>query len=305
MKKFPLADAIRHGYRFGIHGFADLIRLLWLPAALAAACSYVSGDQLTVFFQGLRTHDFSGLTMPWPLLILLTLFAFLCGNMQITGAYQLALGKIEARGRWFYFPLLERALWRVVGAFLLLLLTLGSLLISYALAVLLVGLLFNLGFHAAGMSDADIKLVTGADAVLAVFVAYCGFIFCAVRFGFLLFPATIAEEKGGLFRAWSLSQGNFWRMFATSLAAVVPVILGEVALFLALGMFQLPPAGATPAQVQAMQHAAEAAADARMHQYWFVFYPVLALVMVLTYGILAGSQAFAYRALSEEDRPVL
>jgi hypothetical protein len=305
MKKFPLGDAIRHGYRFGFGRFVDLLRVMWLPAALAALCSYFSSDQLTVFAQALRTHDFSRLTMPWPVLILLTLAAFLLGTMQITAAYQLALGKIEARRRWFYFPLLERALWQVVGAFLALVLTLGALMISFALAVLLVGILFNLGFHAAHMSDAAIKAVSAGDAALAFTVGYCGFIFCAVRFGFLLFPATVAEEKNGLFRAWTLSHRNFWRMLVTSLAAVAPVLLAECVLLVSLGLFKLPPPGATPAQVQAMQNAAEAAANARMHEQWYLFYPALALVMLLTYGILAGSQAFAYRALADDsERPI-
>jgi hypothetical protein len=304
MKKFSISEAIRHGYRFGVQGYPDLLRILWLPAMLAAAASYFSGNQMTLFVQGLRTHDFSRLSMPWPLLLAITVCAFIFGNMQITGAYQLALGRIEARGRFFHFPLLERALWRVIGAFLLLILAMAGLALSYALAMLLVGLLFNLGFHAAHMSDAGIKAVTAWDAALAFTIGYCGFIFCAVRFGFLLFPATIAEEKIGLFRAWTLSHGNFWRMFVTALAAALPVILAEAAVLAWLGVFKIPPPGTTPEQARVMQAAAEAAADAKMHDQWYIFYPVIALAMILTYGVIAGAQAFAYRALADEERPV-
>lgn len=255
---------------------------MWLPALLAAACSYFSGNQMSVLIQSLRAHDFSKLTMPWPLLIALTLATFLFGNMQITAAYQLALGKVEARGRFFYFPLFDRALWRVVGAFLLLLLTLASLAVSYGLAVLLVGFLFNLGFHATHMTDAGIAAVRKWDAALAFIIGYFGFIFCAVRFGFLLFPASVAEEKGGLFRAWTLSDGNFWRMFAASVASILPVAVAEMLLVMWLGAFKMPPTDATPAQIRSMQAATEAAADAKVHDQWFIFYPALALVMLLT-----------------------
>ncbi len=300
MKKFALSEAVQHGYRFAFGGFLNLLRLMWLPALLAAACSYFSGNQMGVLIQSARSHDFSKLTMPWPVLAALTLATFLFGNMQITAAYQLALGKIDARGRFFYFPLFERALWRVVGAFLLLVLTLASLAVSYFLAMLLIGFLFNLGFHATHMTDAGIAAATQWDAALAMLLGYCGFIFCAVRFGFLLFPATVAEEKGGLFRARTLSNGNFWRMFAASVAAVVPVFAAEVLLVIWMGEFKMPPPDATPAQLRAIQAATEAAADAKIHDQWFVFYPALALVMLLTYGILAGIQAFAYRALADD-----
>lgn len=305
MKKFPFSEAIRHGYRFAFSGFFDLLRLLWLPALLTAAVSYFTSDQMGVLAQGLRTHDFSRLSMPWPLLLLLVLGGFLCGNMELTGAYRLALGQIEARGRFFYLPLFERALWRVVGAFLALMLSIGGLIISYVLAVLVIGFLFNLGFHATGMSDAGIKAVTEWDTALAISLGYCGLIFCLVRFGFLLFPATIAEEKIGLFRAWTLSNGNFWRMFAASLAGVLPLLGTEVLLVIWLGIFKMPPAGATAEQIRAMQAAAEATADAKIHDQWFIYYPVLVLGMLLTYGVLAGIQSFAYRALADGDeRPI-
>lgn len=85
-----------------------------------------------------------------------------------------------------------------------------------------------------------------------------------------------------------------------SLVAVLPLILAECLLLASLGMFQLPPADASPARIQALQAATQAAADAKMHTYWYVFYPAMALMILLTYGILAGAQAFAYRALMED-----
>jgi len=301
MKKISIGATIAHGYRFGFGGFVGLFRLLWLPTAIAAVCNYFTGDQMSLFIRSLRTHDFSALSMPWPILLLGTTAAFVCSTMELTAAFQLALGQIEPANRWFYFPLLQKALWRVVGAMLLLMLTLAALVVVYLLAVLLIGFLFRLGFQAAHMSDAAINTVSTLDIALALLVGYCGFIFCAVRFGYLLFPATISEGKIGLFNAWSLSEKNFWRMLLSSVAVTLPILALEI-LFLAMtGIFRFPPPGATPAQIQAIQNTVAATADARMHHYWYMFYPLQGLVMILTYGTLAGAQSFAWRTLSENN----
>ena len=139
------------------------------------------------------------------------------------------------------------------------------------------------------------------DTVLAFLAGYCGFVFCWIRFGFLLGATTIAEDRIGLFQSWTLSHRNFWRMFAVTLAVFLPFVVIEMGAFLiGIGAFRLPPPGATPAQIQATQIVASLSAEVAIMQYWYLFYPVFVIVTVWTYGLAAGSQVFAYRALTED-----
>ena len=189
----------------------------------------------------------------------------------------------------------------MLGGFLLIILTLAALLIIYVIAVMAVLFVFRLGLGAAHVSDTAMKGIAAFDIALAFLTGYCGFIFCAVRFGFLLFAATIAEDRIALARSWTLSHGNFWRMFAVLLALFLPFLIVEIIGLFALGIFPHFPAGATPAEIRALQQATSAAATARMQHYWYIVYPVSAALNLLIYSLAAGAQSFAYRVLTDTD----
>jgi hypothetical protein len=159
---------------------------------------------------------------------------------------------------------------------------------------------FGFGFRAAHMADSAIKSVAAWDSILAFLIGYCGLIFCALRFGFLLVPATIAEEKIGLLRAWQISQGNFWRMFGVALAIFLPIMALLLCLLYLAGGFPQVPAGVSGAEAAALQNAAGAAFAARMQHYWYLYYSANALISLLMIGLTAGAESFAYRALVEE-----
>jgi hypothetical protein len=123
-----------------------------------------------------------------------------------------------------------------------------------------------------------------------------------LRFGFVLTAITLAENRIGLFRSWGLSHGNFWRMFAIGLAVLLPFLILEIIVMYWAGLFpHLPPPGASAAQPQALQ-AAQAIRQAetmkQVYGLWYVSYPILAVVCALLYGLAAGVQIFAYRALT-------
>jgi ABC-type nitrate/sulfonate/bicarbonate transport system permease component len=83
----------------------------------------------------------------------------------------------------------------------------------------------------------------------------------------------------------------------------MPFLILEIGIMYANDLFpHLPPPGATAAQIRTMQieqALSEAVAISRMQYYWYITYPIFGLVMALLYGILAGAQSFAYRALTE------
>ena len=62
--------------------------------------------------------------------------------------------------------------------------------------------------------------------------------------------------------------------------------------------------GATPEQMAAARAAIaawNAANMTRVMRYWYIVYPFFGLFAVFFYGLSAGAQAFAYRALTEDE----
>jgi hypothetical protein len=300
MKNIPVGPAIVHAYRFAFGEFPALVRVAWLPLGITLILNIVLAPQMMALSRGLPTRDFSGVTMAWWLLAPLYVVAMIAAFMQFTAIFQFALGRPEAtQHRWFYFSL-ERPLWRMIGAFLLLALTMAALAVVYLLAVIAVGLLFGAGFRLAHMSDSAIRTVAGLDVLLAFAAGYCGGIYCAVRFGFLLFPATIALERVALFQSWLTSHHNFWRMFGISLAVFLPVLAAMLLALYLLGAFPAIPRGVSNAQIAALQAAASTAMFARMQSYWYLYYPANAALSLVVAGLAAGAQSFAWRALTDE-----
>jgi len=301
MKKIPVGATIAHAYRFAFGGFPALVRLAWLPLAANLVLNFTLAPQMAAISRGITTHDFSGVTMPWPLLVPLYVVAIIATFMLFTAIFQFALGRPEAaRHRWFYFSL-ERPLWRMIGSLLLFALTMAALAVVYLLAMIAISLVFGLGFHAAHMSDSAIKTVAGLDVALAGLAGYCAAIFCGVRFGFLLFPATIALDRVALFQSWLTSQRNFWRMLGISLAVFLPLMLVMLLGLYLVGTFPHIPPGASQAQIQALQQAASASAIARIQHDWYFYYPGSAIMNLLVAGLAAGAQSFAWRALTEDS----
>jgi hypothetical protein len=176
MKKIPVGATIAHAYRFAFSEFFNLLKLIWLPLTAATILNIVLRPQIQAMTQGLRTHDFSVMTMPVPLVGLAFAAAMLMSLMQATALYQYALGRPEAQGRWYYFSL-ARPVWRMLGGWLLIILTLASLLIVYVIAVMAVLFVFRLGLGAPHISDTAMKGTAAFDVALAFLIGYCGMMF--------------------------------------------------------------------------------------------------------------------------------
>jgi hypothetical protein len=301
MKKIPVGATIAHAYRFAFQEYLNVARVAWLPLVLTYAGMIPVQLQIAALPAAIAAHDFSAITMPVPLIVLIYAASMVMSLMLITGVFQYALGQSEAKNRWYYFSL-AKPMWRVLGAIGLMILALLGLILVLIIATLIVLFFFRLGLGAVHISDTAIKNILGFDTLLAFVVGYCAIIFCILRFGFLICATTIAEGKIGLTRSWTLSHGNFWRILVILLAIFLPFMTLEFAVMAAAGLFpHLPPPGATVAQLQAFQAermARTTAAMGLMQHYWYVAYPVLAVFVVFLYGAIAGAQSFAYRVLT-------
>ncbi len=300
MAKVPVGETVGFAYNFAISKFFANIGIIWLPLVLLGVIggllSWSMGmsgsDAMTgPAAQVMAMQNFSGVL----LLFYVVYFAVLA--MIVVGITELALG---LRKPSFFYVSFGAAVWRLLGANLLL------LLIGVLLAV---ALMMSVGIVAGvaggiGQSPAGGVPTAGTVGLLFLFgcVAYGALIYIMVRLGFLLTPVVVAEHRLGLGRSWELSRGNFWRLFAVLLAVVVPVSIFLVLLFLAVGasgIIPMPPVepGQDP---EAARQAMKAWADGLSHNivlFWGGAVVFGLAITALYYGLLFGAAAGAYRAL--------
>ena len=179
--------------------------------------------------------------------------------------------------------------------------TFGALLVFGILMAFLV-LITILGATAVGFvvrSAAGAQIAASVEAVLTLMGI--GFLFfCAVRLGFLLVPAVVAERRVSLERSWVLTQGNFWRIFLVNLLLIFPIFL---ILFFVMVMFVADDFAALRSQYEAgmSQKAFAAAFDKIMaahHPHMMVGMFFLSPFLL---GFSMGSAAYAYGVLARRN----
>jgi hypothetical protein len=166
MKKIPVGATIAHAYRFAFQEYLNIAKVAWLPLVLTYAGMIPVQVQMTALPAAIAAHDFSAITMPVPLIVLIYAASMVMSLMLITGVFQYALGQSEAKNRWYYFSL-GRPMWRVLGAIGLMILALLGLILVLVIATLIVLFVFRLGLGAAHISDTAIKNILGFDTLLA------------------------------------------------------------------------------------------------------------------------------------------
>ena len=153
-----------------------------------------------------------------------------------------------------------------------------------------------LGLVSAGLGAATGKgpLVALGLAIL-IFAAVLGFVYTILRLAFVLAPVTVAEEQVSLTRAWLLTQGNFWRIFAILAAVMLPVylihLIGLVSI-IGTGLFAPLPSDTAAAQ-QAI-----AGRFALIGQHMPAYLGLTLILAPFGIGLSIGASAFGYRALT-------
>jgi hypothetical protein len=302
MDKIPVGATIGHAYSFAFKDFLKILGVMWVPFVIMMAATLALGTQVTAFTNALTTKNFAEvsnvISVLGPAYIL---FLFLI-VMQILGITELALGKRQGASPYFFFTL-GKPLWRLIGAYLLVVLLLIAAILVFVFAAGILAAIFTgvTGVAKGAKPSGAAAGVLGLAVIIIVPIVYCAFIYGLVRQTFFLTPVVVAEERLGLRRAWSLGRGNFWRMFVIILALLVPFVILEGVFLIEFVWQGLPPTaaqGATPEQITAWSMNSAT----RMQHYWFVLYPVYLIVSVIFYGYVCGAQAFAYRSLVPAEK---
>jgi hypothetical protein len=303
MKKIPVGATVAHAWRFAFGDFFKILGVMWLPLAIAWLPGIFMRQRMMEVSAQITARSFSGLgaamwfLVPFYLAVMILLF------MQIIGIAKLALGR-RSGPVWFYFSL-DKPVWRLIGSFLLLILACILGWLAVLLGDFLAG--FLLRSLIGTIDNKAVKAILGFLTIIALIAPWCAYFYCAIRLTFLLTPVVAAEEDGfALARSWTLGLGNFWRMLAILLVIFVPFLVLEFALLFGY-MFKgisFPPPHAPAAQISAYQAAMNARAlemMSAMYHYWYISYPLAIIFVVLFYGMGVGAQAFAYRALTDDE----
>ena len=295
MKKIPVGATIAHAYGFAFGNFPAILRVTAPALVLQLALSLFMIGRMIPGLEAVEAKDPSAFSLLGPVLLLYPL-AFILFFVQFTAVTELALGQ-AMDASWFHFPV-GKKMWRLLGGFITAVLAIAGLVLAAALVAWLLAVLISFGLSAAAPQAA--KTIAGLLALLAILACYCGLIFVAVRFFFLLAPVNVAEARLGVGRAWLLSRGNFWRALLVTLAIVLPIaILEYVFIFAAVGFPPMPQGG--PQAYEAARLAWQVSILSAIWRHWYIALPIFAVIMVLYLGAGCAAQVFAYRKLTEDE----
>jgi hypothetical protein len=282
VRRLPVLAIASEAYAFTTAHLGAIIGAIWLPMALLTVMGFFVEQRIFTAVEGaVAAHGAANgaalLLFPAYAVVALLLYA-----VMMVAVAGLAAGTRQASRMPIAFGLAE---WRLFRAWFGLLL--------FLLVPLLV---FLLG--AGALMPADPSAMTSPQAgrlLLLILLLAAGLVFVALRFTFLLPGLAAGEggaERGLLTRAWTLSAGNFWRIFALAALCIVPIYLCggilEAIAEMAAGMSQQ-----TPRDLAAMAaHARETLPLAKGFQ--FLLAPFLI-------GLTASASVFAGRELRRTD----
>jgi len=299
--KIPFERTIANAYRFAFTNILTILGIGWFPfllvALTGAGLTYALLPQLGAMLT--TSHDkwsqaqvLVSVTSFGGALFVLVLVTIIASAMVNVGVMRKALG--QHPGPYFIFFSLGAQVWRLIGAYILV------MLLAWGIALFL-------GFGIAGVSILLAKVSTGVQALgtaLMIIVAFCWSLYALVRVQFFLPAVVVAENHIGIRRSWNLGRGNFWRIVGIYLVTTLPVgiansTINQSVIQMALGPQPFPMAGwprdpAHPAMTPAeLQHYLEIFLSA-LGRVWPYMVAVEMLYFILLTGLFAGAIAVAY-----------
>jgi hypothetical protein len=282
VRRLPVLAIVREAYSFTFAHLGAIIALIWLPMALVTVLGFFAEQRIFAALQA--AYAAHGTAAAGPVLLLFPgyiIVAMLLYAAMMVAVAGLALGTRQPGRIPFHFGLAE---WRLFRAWF-----------GLTLFLLVPLLLFMLG--ASALVPADPSAMTAVQASrlsLLVLLLAGAMIFVSLRLTFLLPGLAAGEgaERGLLTRAWTLSGGNFWRIFAVVVACVVPVYLCGGMLEAVVEMM-LAPGRPTPGDFAAMvAHSRETLPLTKGFQF---------LLAPFIIGLMASASVFSVRELGRTD----
>lgn len=282
MTKISVGAIIGEAYRFTVTQLGAIIGLIWVPMVIVTVAGFFSVQR---YYAGLATalaaDNLASLGPSVLMMLGYFILALLLYAVIYAAVVELASGQRQG-GALVHFAFGPRE-WRMFRAFL----AFAGLLIGLVMILwMLAGVVFTFVAHGGAMPQP----LGGMVMIGALYVI----VLAAMPRLFLLLPAiAVCEEGPVLRRAWTLSKGNFWRLFAVLVAVFAPVFLALAAAEFALGQMT-GPVSAAAGQSELI------AGIARARQMMPMLSGLAFLVSPLLIGLLAGASTAAWRVLKDQ-----
>jgi len=217
--KIPFERTVAGAYRFAFANILSILGIGWFPVLLLgllfAGLVYTLMPQLTALtnIDPSRADATEFMSLVFPMMGAVLLFiaaAFVVQAMLLVGIIRKAFG--NPPGPVFFFFSLGAQVWRMIGAYLLLMLLAWGVIIALTLGISIISFLLS------KISGGVQVLVT----TLLVCAAIVWGIYAVVRVQFFLPAVVIAENHIGIRRSWHLGRGNFWRIIGIVILVILP-----------------------------------------------------------------------------------
>jgi len=279
--RLPVLAVVRAAFTFTLANLGAIIGVIWLPMTAVTVTGFFAEQR---FYAAIETAYATHGTPDGSAMLLFLgygLLFLLFHAMMMVGVARLALGG-RAAGRFgIGFGVVE---WRLFRAWFGLLLFLMIPLLVFSMATM-------------AMGPGDPAAVTPGQMgrySLMVLLMMGALVFAGLRFAFLL-PGLAAGDGGTeklLTRAWTLSAGHFWRIFAIVLLCLLPVYFFG-AVLQSLGELALKSGGPAPDDLGGML--------ARTRETLPLAKGLQFLMAPFITGLMAGASVIAGRELGRTD----
>ncbi|MGD0144155.1 MAG: hypothetical protein ABSC92_13435 [Rhizomicrobium sp.] len=307
MRKVPVFRTIGRAYGFTFGNLATIIGLVWLPLLIQTAVGYAISVRYMGAIQALLARgDFSAFGgMVGQAYLFFFVGLFLTAVMSAPVMRQ-ALGLRQGGATVYFWPGANE--FRLFGANLALMLMIFVIAILVWIAVFVLALAFGFGMKALGpamVGSIAVRQILVWVLMALLLAVLSAFFYILLRLSFLVAAVTIAERKIDLVRAWSLTRGNFWRIFVVLCAISVPLLVLSWAVEWALfGSFGSTPSYIAPSQPGENFVARAVAAQLQaMQSRMPVMIGIVLFLAPLRLGLDLGAASFAYRALVPPAAP--
>lgn len=294
MKKLPVITILSRTFGFLLGDLPTILRLSWLPLAIAAGVSfYLGGQAIDAIVAAKGGHPASG-GLPQSD-ALAGMISFVANAIVVVALLRVVIYGDRKAGlpAWLWLGMTE-------GRFMLVYVL---LVIAGIAAIIGTALIFGL-FAAAASQVPAMQLIVDIIAI----AIFCGAIWVMVKL-YLVPAVVVAERTLGVERAWALMRGNAFRMFLILLVAYGPLaVAGVMISFAILGadMPAFPDFAAmtankmTPEAAQQMIEAWQTGLLAAMRQHWTEFTVLNFVGAIIGAALVAGIAGNAYLELAGE-----
>jgi hypothetical protein len=297
--KIPFERTVAAAYRFVLENFVSVLGIGWVPYLLAgligtALLSAVLPQLDLVLQSGQEKWDQDQVgQLIAPIAgagFVFAIAVILAAAMVMVGMMRKALG-LHSAPVYFFFSLGSQV-WRMIGAYILLLLLLWAVTVVIAIGIGIVSFVLAKSAPAAQMP---------VTALLACIAVLWG-IYAVVRVQFFLPAVVVAENHIGLRRSWNLGRGNFWRIVGIVIVIVLPIgivhsILTNILVQTSVATHPMTMMNPDEVRVYfaAMMNAAR--------RVWPILLLIELLYMAIVTGLAAGAIANAYNSVTGATSP--